>query len=130
MHDIRTGQYLGLRVMPLRTDSIVPRPQKLGDAGIDLHAYEDTRLEQGKVSRITTGIAVEIPAGCVGLVCPRSGLASAYGITVANAPGIIDCNFRGEIEVMLTKPTPGPYSIARGDRIAQLVIVPYHTYRI
>lgn len=98
-----------------------PRP---GDAGIDLRTTSAVQVNQGSVTKVNTGIRVEIPQGYVGLICPRSGLAANEGVTVVNSPGVIDSNYRGEIIVLLTKLTGGCYTANIGDRIAQLVIVP------
>lgn len=95
-----------------------------GDAGCDLFAAEAARLEPGERMSVGTGIAVEIPDGSAGLVLPRSGLAAKHGISVVNAPGLIDAGYRGEVRVLLlnTDKTE-PFEIEVGDRIAQLVIV-------
>jgi dUTP pyrophosphatase len=95
-----------------------------GDAGCDLFAAEAARLEPGERASVGTGIAVEIPEGSAGLVLPRSGLAARHGISVLNAPGLIDAGYRGEVRVLLlnTDKTE-PFEIEPGDRIAQLVIV-------
>jgi dUTP pyrophosphatase len=96
-----------------------------GDAGLDLSARTDATLnaDDGPVA-VATGVAVAIPAGHVGLVCPRSGLALREGVTVVNAPGVIDSGYRGEIMVILHRVLAGSYEVKRGDRIAQLLIVP------
>ena len=95
-----------------------------GDAGCDLFASEAARLEPGERASVGTGIAVEIPAGCAGLVLPRSGLAAKHGISVVNAPGLIDAGYRGELRVLLLNTDRSEtFEIAIGDRIAQLVIV-------
>ena len=94
------------------------------DAGYDLYANVDTALlPGGGRALIPTGLALAIPSGYAGLVLPRSGLAMKHGITVMNAPGLIDPQYRGEIKVALINTDPvEPYEIRRGDRIAQLVI--------
>ena len=95
-----------------------------GDAGCDLFAAETARLEPGERASVGTGIAVEIPDGSAGLVLPRSGLAAKHGISVVNAPGLIDAGYRGEVRVLLLNTDRDePFEIAPGDRIAQLVIV-------
>jgi dUTP pyrophosphatase len=95
-----------------------------GDAGCDLFAAEAARLEPGERASVGTGIAVEIPDGSAGLVLPRSGLAAKHGISVVNAPGLIDAGYRGEIRVLLLNTDKSePFEIEAGDRIAQLVIV-------
>ena len=95
-----------------------------GDAGFDLRAVEAARLEPGERASVGTGIAVEIPEGSAGLVLPRSGLAAKHGISVVNAPGLIDAGYRGEIRVLLLNTDRAEaFDIEPGDRIAQLVIV-------
>ena len=103
-------------------DLPVPGYAHSGDAGIDLYAACDA-LVTGNTVLIPTGVAVAIPDGHVGLVCPRSGL-SEHGVTVANAPGVIDSGYRGELMVRLTTTSKNPYRVHRGDRIAQLVLLP------
>jgi dUTP pyrophosphatase len=81
-------------------------------------------LEPGRRASVGTGIAVEIPDGCAGLVLPRSGLAAQHGITLTNAPGLIDSGYRGEVRVLLLNTDPDlPFDVAMGDRIAQLLVV-------
>jgi|SRR5579875_758913 dUTP pyrophosphatase len=106
-----------------------PAYQHDGDAGADLLAREGALLAPaGGRSVVPTGVALEIPEGCAGLVLPRSGLAARHGVTCLNAPGLIDSGYRGEIQVVLvnTDPTEA-YEVRPGDRIAQLLIVPYVT---
>lgn len=107
-------------------DELTPFYANEGDAGADLFAKEKELLIPGTSTVVGTGVRMEIPKGYVGLVCPRSGL-SRKGITVANAPGIIDSSYRGEIGVNLYyryDSDSRPYIVEKGDRIAQLVIVP------
>ena len=92
-------------------------------AGLDLRATEDTAIMRGTITKISTGVNVEIPDGHVGLLAVRSGLASK-GVILANGVGIIDADYRGEVGVMLTRLTPGHTHVKAGDRVAQLVIVP------
>lgn len=90
---------------------------------MDLRAREDVVLEPGQRALIPTGIAIAIPQGWAGFVNPRSGLAAKHGITVVNAPGTVDAGYRGEIKVTLLNTDPTQtFEIARGDRIAQLVV--------
>ena len=103
-------------------DLPVPGYAHPGDAGLDLYAACDA-LVTGDTVLIPTGVAVAVPDGHVGLVCPRSGL-SEYGVTVANAPGVVDSGYRGELMVRLTTTSSTPYVVHRGDRIAQLVVIP------
>jgi len=94
-----------------------------GDAGLDLHAGEDVMLKPGERASVATGIAVAIPEGYAGFVVPRSGLAARHGIGVVNAPGLIDCGYRGEIRVLLVNLDQNEaVELRRGERIAQLVI--------
>jgi len=109
-----------------RLDPLLPLPQQAhaGDAGVDLYAREDTVLTpNGGRALMPTGIAIAIPLGYAGFVLPRSGLALNHGISVVNAPGLIDSHYRGELKVVLLNTDPArPYHVHRGDRIAQLVI--------
>ena len=105
----------------------LPMPQHLHDAGHDLHAREGTLLApRGGRVLVPTGVAVAIPVGYAGLILPRSGLALRHGVTCLNAPGLIDPHYRGELKVLLVNTDPtDPYHVQRGDRIAQLVVVPH-----
>ncbi|HEY8218289.1 MAG TPA: dUTP diphosphatase [Acidimicrobiia bacterium] len=115
-----------MRIEITRLDPDVPLPmqQHPHDAGYDLHAREDARLEAGGGrALVPTGLAVAIPEGCAGLVLPRSGLALRHGVTCLNAPGLIDPLYRGELKVLLVNTDPDEaYVVHRGNRIAQLVI--------
>ena len=96
-----------------------------GDAGLDLTATENTVIPSKGWRLVPTGTKTAIPKGQAGLVCPRSGLAAKYGITVLNAPGIVDAGYRGDVGVVLINHGPKPFEIQAGDRIAQLLIMPY-----
>ena len=115
--------------MRVRFQRLAPRarePERAHDhdAGYDLRAAEDARIGPGERTSVGTGIAVAIPEGFAGLVLPRSGLASRHGITLPNAPGLIDAGYRGELRVLLLNTDAGePFEVAVGDRIAQLVVV-------
>jgi dUTP pyrophosphatase len=110
-------------VRRLDPDLPVPAYAHPGDAGADLVAAEDVELAPGARSLVRTGLALAIPDGYVGLVHPRSGLATRLGVTVLNAPGTVDAGYRGEILVNLVNHDPvATAKIARGDRIAQLVV--------
>lgn len=96
-----------------------------GDAGADLVAAEAVELAPGQRATVGTGLSMALPDGFAGFVVPRSGLAAKHGITVVNSPGTVDAGYRGEIRVtLLNTDTSVPYSVAVGDRIAQLVIMP------
>jgi len=117
---------MSLPVPIVQLDPELPLPAYAheGDAGLDLYAREDATLAPGGGrALVPTGISIAIPMGHGGFVLPRSGLALKHGISVVNAPGLIDAAYRGEIKVVLlnTDPTE-PYELSRGDRIAQLVI--------
>ena len=95
-----------------------------GDGGVDLYAREEAVLGPDERVIVPTGIAVGIPEGYAGLVVPRSGLAARFGVGVVNAPGLVDSGYRGEIKVILVNHGSEKVRIERGDRIAQLVVVP------
>jgi dUTP pyrophosphatase len=108
----------------LRGEAELPSRARPGDAGLDLRAAEGAEVAPGARAMIPTGLAVAIPDGHAGLVLPRSGLASKHGLTLANAPGLIDAGYRGEVIVAVVNlDRERPVRIATGDRIAQLVIV-------
>jgi dUTP pyrophosphatase len=100
----------------------MPRYARDGDAGLDLHAAESATLSPGERRAIRTGLALAIPWGFAGFVLPRSGLALREGVTVLNAPGLIDAGYRGELQVLLVNHGSAVVVVERGDRIAQLVI--------
>ena len=108
-----------------RLDAGVPIPAyaREGDAGLDLHAAEDVTLAPGARALVGTGLAVALPPGCAGFVLPRSGLALRHGVSIVNAPGLIDAGYRGEVKVLLVNHDPAAsVTLRRGDRIAQLVV--------
>lgn len=115
-----------LRVRRLDEDAALPTRAHAGDAGLDLRAAERARIAPGERIAVRTGIAVEIPDGHAGLVLPRSGLAARHGITLVNAPGLIDSGYRGELQVLLLNTDRDTaFEVAPGDRIAQLLVTPY-----
>ena len=105
-------------------DLALPAYAREGDAGLDLLAAASVTLSPGGRNLVPTGLQVAIPAGYAGLVLPRSGLALRAGVTVLNAPGLIDSGYRGEVGVLLINHGSEPVTLARGERIAQLVIQP------
>ncbi|MCI9128791.1 MAG: dUTP diphosphatase [Eggerthellaceae bacterium] len=106
--------------------SLIPAYSREGDAGMDLKAAADACIEPGQRAVVPCGIKVAIPDGFAGLVIPRSGLAAKHGITVLNAPGLIDSNYRGEIcAILMNTDANSAFSIRKGDRIAQLLVIPY-----
>jgi len=117
----------GPRVLIRRLDPSLPLPSYAlaGDAGMDLRSAVDVVLAPGERCRIPTGIAVAIPDGHAGFVQPRSGLAARTGLGFVNSPGLIDSGYRGEIQVVaINLDRRDPIDIRRGDKIAQLVILP------
>ena len=112
--------------LPHGADLELPRYQTEGSAGMDLLAAVDTpwRLQSMERQAVPTGLTIALPPGFEAQVRPRSGLALKQGLTVANAPGTIDSDYRGEIKVILVNLGSEPANIQRGDRIAQLVVAP------
>ena len=108
-----------------RLDRELPLPAYAheGDAGLDLHAREAVTLSPGARAAVGTGVAIALPAGYAGFVLPRSGLALRHGVSLVNTPGLIDAGYRGEIRVVLINHDRStPVTLARGDRIAQLIV--------
>jgi dUTP pyrophosphatase len=118
-----------VRFQKLRPGAQAPRYMSAGAAGMDLSSAADEPIEIAPGGRVAvpTGLALEIPAGFEGQVRPRSGLARKFGITLPNAPGTIDSDYRGEVQVLLANLGTEAYVINPGDRIAQLVIAPVVT---
>lgn len=105
----------------------LPKHAKEGDAGMDLTTRRELVIERGETVMAGTGVAVEIPEGHVGFVFPRSGLASKKGITLANAVGVIDSGYRGEVMAPLLNMSGQTQYVGKGERICQLVVVPFVT---
>jgi dUTP pyrophosphatase len=113
-----------LPIQRLRPDAVVPARAYHGDAGLDLAACEYIELAPGERAVVGTGLAVAIPEGHAGFVQPRSGLADRHGISIVNAPGLIDSGYRGELKViLLNTDTEQAFVVEPGMRIAQLVVV-------
>ena len=122
---------MSLRIKRLDPRAVLPRRAHAGDAGLDLHALEEFELAPGARAQVPTGIAIALPPGTAGLVIPRSGLAARNGISVVNAPGLIDEGYRGELQVLLLNTdATETFRAQAGDRIAQLVIVDIETPEI
>ncbi|MBC8132793.1 MAG: dUTP diphosphatase [Deltaproteobacteria bacterium] len=120
-----------LKFRRLREGVVAPAYMTEGAAGMDLASAEAAvTLAPGQRVAIGTGLALEIPTGFEGQVRPRSGLARKHGVTLVNAPGTIDSDYRGEVTVLLVNLGSEPHTIAMGDRIAQLVIAPVTQVRI
>ncbi len=101
---------------------LVPHRKSEDDSGFDLKSKVDTILNPGQIQVVACGFKMSVPVGYEGQVRPRSGLAAKFGIGVLNSPGTIDSGYRGEVCVILVNHSTAPYTIHRGDRIAQLVI--------
>jgi dUTP pyrophosphatase len=117
---------VGVRIkrLPHGEGLALPAYATEGAAGMDVLAAEDVTLAPGGRHAVATGFAVAIPAGFEIQVRPRSGLALKHGVTVPNTPGTIDSDYRGELKVILINLNSEPFPIARGDRVAQLVLAP------
>jgi dUTP pyrophosphatase len=116
---------LELSFRKLRDDAVVPSRAYNGDAGLDLASCERVLLAPGERATVGTGLAVAVPEGYAGFVQPRSGLASRHGITIVNAPGLVDSGYRGELRiVLLNTDAREAFVVEPGMRIAQLVVVP------
>ncbi len=113
-----------LKVKKLRAEAIIPQYAHPGDAGLDIFADEEIVIPIGDARQVHTGISIQLPKGTEGQVRPKSGLALNHKITVLNAPGTVDEGYRGEIKVILINHGDSPYVICRGDKVAQLVVMP------
>jgi dUTP diphosphatase len=114
-----------LEVRLLHPDARPPLRTRPGDAGYDLCCLKPFELAPGEAEKVPTGLALAIPPGVAGLVLPRSGLAARFRVTVVNAPGLIDPNYRGEVCVLLQNLGTERFAAEAGDRIAQLLLVPF-----
>jgi dUTP pyrophosphatase len=122
------AEEIRIRIQRLPGNEDIPLPRYMTDrsSGMDIHAAvgEETIIPQGGIKAVPTGIAVSIPEGYEAQIRPRSGLAVNSGITLINAPGTVDADYRGEIRILLINLGREPYAVRRGDRIAQMVIQP------
>jgi len=115
---------IDLPIARLHEDASIPARAYDGDAGLDLAACERVVIQPGGRAAVGTGLAVAIPDGHAGLVLPRSGLAAKHGISIVNAPGLVDAGYRGELKVLLLNTDAAePFTVEPGMRIAQLVVV-------
>jgi dUTP pyrophosphatase len=114
---------LSIRLLDPRAQP--PARTREGDAGYDLRCLHGFTLQPGERAMIGTGVAIALPPGIAGLVTPRSGLAARHGISVVNGPGLVDPNYRGELRVVLVNHGAEAFEAAAGDRIAQLLLVPF-----
>lgn len=125
-------EQMDLPVVRRAPDLPLPEPARPGDAGLDLLAAHPLELAAGGGRGVVgTGLQVAIPFGCCGLILPRSGLARHHGVTCLNTPGLIDAGYRGELQVLLINTDPHQrYTVQRGDRVAQLLIVGFEAVRL
>ena len=119
-----------VRFKKLRPDATLPSYAHPGDAGMDVRSVESAEIAPGARALLHTGLVMALPPGYEAQVRPRSGLALKHGVTVLNTPGTIDAGYRGEVGVILANFGDAPFSVAKGDRIAQLVIAPVTTAEI
>jgi len=117
---------VSVKIQPLPGRPTLPLPRYATEqsAGLDLMAAEAVTIEPGRWAAVGTGLGFELPPGYEGQIRPRSGLAAKHGVTVLNAPGTIDADYRGEVRVILVNHGSEPYKVAIEDRIAQIVIAP------
>ena len=115
-----------LKIKKLRPEAVLPKRATPESAGLDLCTCleQDLTIEPFQLVRVPTGLAIALEPGTVGLVYARSGLASKFGVTLSNCVGVIDSDYRGELQVAMTNHSKTPYTIRPGDRIAQLVVSP------
>ncbi|MGM9632207.1 MAG: dUTP diphosphatase [Eubacteriales bacterium] len=115
-----------VKIKKLNENAVIPTYGSPYSAGADLYsAMDDTVIEPHTTTLVKTGIALELPVGFAGLIYARSGLASKRGLAPANKVGVVDCDYRGEVMVALHNHSNAPQTVAKGERIAQLVITPY-----
>jgi dUTP pyrophosphatase len=117
---------IDVEVLPEAEGLDLPGYASPGSSGMDLRAavHEAVTLQPGEIRLVTTGLRIAVPEGYEAQIRPRSGLALKHGITIPNAPGTIDSDYRGVVQIILANVGPEPFTIHRGDRIAQLVIAP------
>lgn len=112
-----------VKIKRLDPELPLPRYANPGDAGLDLYSAVDVVIEPMRRVMIPTGVAIALPEGCAGFVQPRSGLAAKKGLSIVNTPGLVDSGYRGELKVIaINTDTDEPITIARGERVAQLVV--------
>jgi dUTP pyrophosphatase len=128
----KVPQKIGLKIQKGNSNAVLPQYETEGAAGMDLRAFlsEDLEIPPLGRAKIPTGLLMEIPLGYEGQIRPRSGLAARFGVTVLNAPGTIDSDYRGEVEVLLINLGSESFTVKSGDRIAQLIIAPVHKAEI
>jgi dUTP pyrophosphatase len=124
------GAPLRVRLARVRPHAVLPERAYEHDAAFDLSAAEPAVLDPGGRATVPTGVAIELPARSCALVLPRSGLAARHGITLLNAPGLIDAGYRGELQVVVHNTAGEPFAVEQGMRIAQLLVLPLPPVRL
>ena len=114
---------INIKIKRLNENAILPEKQHDSDAGYDLHSIEDIILKPNQIYKVKTGIAIQLPNNYGGLVLPRSGLSSKYGISLINTPGLIDPGYRGELLIPLINHSSNEYTINKNERVAQLILI-------
>lgn len=118
------NKMIDVKIKKLQDDAKIPTYATEGSAGADLFSVDEVEISPGQTTLISCGFAIEIPPAYEAQIRPRSGLAKKHGLTVANSPGTIDCDYRGEVGVLLRNTGDTPYRVAKGSRVAQMVISP------
>jgi dUTP pyrophosphatase len=116
-----TSKMLKIKIKKIKENAVVPKYAHHGDAGVDLYSTEDYILKPGERTLVSTGIAIAIPPGHEAQVRPKSGLALKHGISIVNTPGTVDCEYRGEIGVIVINLGNEDFKIEKGNKIAQMV---------
>lgn len=111
--------------LPVVATGPVPTRAHTDDAGLDFYSNVHVTIPVGQRRLVLTGVSIELPPGHVGLLFGRSGMARNHGVRLSNGVGVIDAGYRGEVMVMLTNDGDEPYRVQRGDRVCQLVVVPF-----
>ena len=119
-----------VRFKKVHPDATLPAYAHPGDAGMDVRSVESLEIAPGARALVHTGLVMALPPGWEAQVRPRSGLALKHGVTVLNTPGTIDAGYRGEVGVILANLGDAPFSVAKGDRVAQIVVAPVTTAEI
>ncbi len=114
---------INIKIKRLNENAILPEKQHDSDAGYDLYSIEEIILKPNQIYKVKTGIAIQIPNNYGGLVLPRSGLSSKYGISLINTPGLIDSGYRGELLIPLINHSSNEYTINKTERVAQLILL-------
>ncbi len=120
---------INIKIVLLNKHAKIPKKQHELDIGYDIFSDKDVKINPGLVTFATTGISIQLPKGCGGFILPRSGLASKHSITSINSPGLIDPGYTGEIKIPLINHSNNTYTISKGERFAQLVLINVENYQ-